>query len=213
MDITIATAIRFKISHSTIDTDHTRQAPTVHTRTVSKPTRLKKIQNKKDLGVKGSYFTETPSPKINLNLTHEEEVVGTLWLLECQIAGNGIWTLIHDKLTTKELKAFILIDTTDRTDDIVAIDVTLALANTHADKFSYNTDITHTIPTLMKCIAHSTVLDGSGLHKVATEYSVKYTDQVTDSAAHTAREAFIALVTGSGESSIAWRASAGIYEQ
>ena len=189
MNLTTATPIRFTISNSTMDSDYVTSRPPTKKRVNQKSSLVKKAKNVKET----SFFKPANEGKTNLYKEPFEVVSGTLWALEYSI--NGVYSMLNDSLTTKELKSFVNSEeilVARAAQAIIHIDNTLALAESHANKYaSYS--LSYNILELQQAIYKTKVFEDTEIGSIAKFYiEVLYADQLADNAKHTAREAFAA---------------------
>ena len=140
MDLTIAAPLKFYITLSLKDRDYANSvAPTTLRETKSNA--LSEVNERR----KNDFFTPTKKRAKNPKRKTHEEVTGTLWFLEYSISGTP--HVIHDAMTTKELKSFLLQEgvNTRSTTAIAWIDTTLAYPHNHESKYAYNTAVDYTI--------------------------------------------------------------------
>lgn len=208
MDLTIATPLRFTISDSTMDSDYTTSLPPIKTRENMKSSILRE-QPRED---EKKFF----KPKLDASISSKpapfETVSGTLWALEYSTGGSYI--LLHDKLTTKELKAFINTEgvTARAASAITFIENTLSLAESHADKYNSYTAVDYNILELMNAIYKSKVFEDTEIGNRAKHFiEILYADQLADNDKHTAREAFKDKFNGDA-ASIEYLTSIGIIQ-
>nr|BAR36774.1 hypothetical protein [uncultured Mediterranean phage uvMED] len=207
MDLTLATPIRFKINKSENQAAFKTKVSPKKRRTVNKivfedGSRKKKAYTK-------DFFKPTTTKGIGKN-KDTEMVSGTTWEVQYKMGTN--YQVLHQDLTTKEIKAFILSNgTTARaTTAINWIDSTLALEETHADKFAIYTALDYNILELMTRINKTAIFDDTDIGITAKHYiDVLYADQNANNAAHTARVAFVENFDLSTDSKT-WLAARGI---
>jgi hypothetical protein len=207
MDLTIATPISFGISHSVNESNFTTKVSPTKRRDATKLVYEDKTREKKQY--KKGFFK--PTNKRNAIRAVETELVsGTTWTLKYKVGTS--FQILKDDMTTKELKAFLLSNgTTARASQALTwIDDTLALADTHADKYDLYTAVDYNILELMTRINKSTIFDGTDIGEQAKQYiNVLYADQIANNSAHTARVAFMENFDLSSDSKT-WLADRGI---
>ena len=208
MDLTIATPLRITISDSTMDSDYTTSLPPTKVRDNKKLSILKEEPREE----KKKFFKPKLDAKTNSRPAPFELVSGTLWALEYSTGGNYI--LLNDKLTTKELKAFINVEgvTARAASAITFIEDTLLLAESHSDKYSSYTSVDYNILELMNAIYKTKVFENTEIGEEAKYFiEVLYADQLADNAKHSARETFRNKFNRD-EASIIFLTSIGIIE-
>jgi hypothetical protein len=204
MDLTIATPISFGISKSIQEKKYVKS---VAPRTRRAKNTVSNI-DRKERDSKRSFFQ--PSDKETNKINDTEFVSGTTWHLSFKIGVDE--QQLKADITTKELKAFLLSDgTTARATTAIAwIDSTLALDDTHEDKYALYTAVDYNIVEFMTRVKKSAIFDGTEIGNVAKHYiDVLYADQLLDNANHQARVA-LAENFDLTEDSLAWLENEGI---
>lgn len=205
MDLTTATHVSFNISNSVKEEKFVKTVAPLTNRVK----KTKEYVNDKQKTKKGFF---TPNDRANIKVKEQEQVSGTTWRLRYKI--NSLYFDMHQHLTTKELKAFVLSDVSGsiparEASAIVAIDAALDLSDTHVNKYAAYEGLTYNILELMTRINKSAIFDDTELGDQAKQFVEFATDQTENNAAHQARENLKEQYDGS-EDSLVYLRSLGI---
>jgi len=205
MDLTTATHVSFNISNSVKEEKFVKSVAPL----TSRVKKTKEYVNDKQKTKKGFF---TPNDRANFKEREQEQVSGTTWRLRYKI--NSLYHDIHQHLTTKELKAFILSDVSGsiparEASAITAIDTALDLSDSHANKYATYNGLQYNILELMTRINKSAIFEDTEIGNQAKQFVVFATDQTENNAAHQAREALKEQYDGS-EDSLVYMRSLGI---
>lgn len=195
MDLTTAAPLKFYINLSLKDRDYVSSNPTTLRETKSNSLI---DENKKK---KNDFFTPTKKRGKNIKRKTHEEITGTLWTLRYTL--SGLDHIIHEAMTTKELKSFLLQEgvNTRSTTALAWIDTTLAYPDGHASKYAQNTAVDYTIHDVNKYISSfKTLLKDTDIMRQSEHYMKLATGKQNNSQLHQDLEAFKANYDNSTES-------------